>query len=107
MLRTLLFLFMGAGVLVFSFVAWMSLHPPAPPAQVVTKVVVLAAANVLRAGTVLKPDDIEPRELPESEAPARRAPRHAAGPRRTVRRHGAPNAAGASGCIAGRRHAPG
>src|SRR5580704_4395090 len=70
MLRTLLFLFMGAGVLVFSFVAWLSLHPPAPPAQVVPKVVVLAAANVLRAGTLLKPDDIEPRELPESDAPA-------------------------------------
>jgi len=70
MLRTLLFLFMGAGVLVFSFVAWLSLHPPAPPVQSVPKVVVLAAANVLRAGTLLKPDDIEPRELPESDAPA-------------------------------------
>lgn len=70
MLRTLVFLFMGAGLLVFSFLAWVSLHPPAQPAPVVPKVVVLAAANVLRAGTLLKPDDIEAREMLESEAPA-------------------------------------
>ncbi len=70
MLRTLLFLFMGAGVLVFSFVAWVSLHPPAPPPAVIPKVAVLAAINTLRAGTLLKPDDIETREMIESEAPA-------------------------------------
>jgi pilus assembly protein CpaB len=70
MLRTVLFLFMGAGVLVFSFVAWTTLHPPAPAAPVIPKVVVLAAAQTLRAGTLLKPDDIESREMPETEAPA-------------------------------------
>ena len=70
MLRTLLFLFMGAGVLAFSFVAYLSLHPPAAPAPVVPKVTVLAAAGTLRAGTLLKPDDIEAREMLESEAPA-------------------------------------
>lgn len=70
MLRTMLFLFMGAGVLVFSFVAYKSLNPPAPPPTVVPKVVVLAAANTLRAGSLLKPDDIEAREMVESEAPA-------------------------------------
>jgi pilus assembly protein CpaB len=70
MLRTLVFLFMGAGVLVFSFLAWVSLHPPAAPQPLIPKVVVLAAANVLRAGTLLKPDDIESREMVESEAPA-------------------------------------
>jgi pilus assembly protein CpaB len=70
MLRTLLFLFMGAGVLAFSFVAYLSLHPPVAPAPVMPKVVVLAAAGTLRAGTLLKPDDIEARELLESEAPA-------------------------------------
>jgi pilus assembly protein CpaB len=70
MLRSLLFLFMGAGVLVFSFVAYETLHPPAAPAPVIPKVVVLAAASTLRAGTLLKPDDIEAREMPESEAPA-------------------------------------
>jgi pilus assembly protein CpaB len=70
MLRTLLFLFMGAGVLVFSFVAWVTLHPAAPPAPVTPKVVVLAAQTTLRAGTLLKPEDIEAREMPESDAPA-------------------------------------
>lgn len=69
MLRTLLFLFMGAGVLVFSFVAWVSLHPPAPPPVVIPKVSVLSAASTLRAGTLLKPDDVETREVVESEAP--------------------------------------
>jgi pilus assembly protein CpaB len=70
MLRTVLFLFMGAGVLAFSFVAWVSLHPPAAPAPVLAKVTVLAAAGTLRAGTLLKPDDIEAREMLENEAPA-------------------------------------
>jgi pilus assembly protein CpaB len=70
MLRTVLFLFMGAGVLVFSLVAYMSLHPPAPQAPPVAKVIVLAAANTLRAGSLLKPDDIEAREMLEGDAPA-------------------------------------
>lgn len=70
MLRTMLFLFMGAGVLVFSFVAWKSLNPPAPPVVTVPHVQVLAAANTLRAGSLLKPDDIEARDMVESEAPA-------------------------------------
>jgi len=70
MLRTMLFVFMLGGFGVFSFIAWTSLHPPAPPAPVVPKVVVLAAANTLRAGTLLKPDDIEAREMLETEAPA-------------------------------------
>ena len=70
MLRTVLFLFMGAGVLVFSLVAYMGLHPPAPPAPVIAKVLVLAAANTLRAGSLLKPDDIEARDMVEGDAPA-------------------------------------
>jgi pilus assembly protein CpaB len=70
MLRTLLFLFMGAGVLVFSFVAWVTLHPAAPPVAQVAKVTVLAAQQTLRAGTLLKPEDIEAREMPETEVPA-------------------------------------
>jgi len=70
MLRTILFLFMGAGVLVFSFVAWITLNPPAPPKQETPPVVVLAAASTLRAGTLLKPDDIEARAVPEADVPA-------------------------------------
>lgn len=70
MLRTMLFLLMGAGLLGFSFVAWVALHPPVAPPPLIPKVTVLAAASTLRAGTLLKPDDIEAREMLESEAPA-------------------------------------
>jgi pilus assembly protein CpaB len=70
MLRTMLFLLMGAGLLGFSFVAYEALHPPPPPVTVIPKVTVLAAATVLRAGTLLKPDDIEAREMRDDEAPA-------------------------------------
>jgi pilus assembly protein CpaB len=69
MLKTLLFLLMAAGLLGFSAVAWVSLHPPPPPVQQVQKVPVLAAANVLRAGTLLKPDDLEVRDVVEGEVP--------------------------------------
>jgi pilus assembly protein CpaB len=70
MLRTMLFLLMGAGLLGFSFVAWVAMHPPQAAAPPIPKVTVLAAASTLRAGTLLKPDDIEAREMLESEAPA-------------------------------------
>jgi pilus assembly protein CpaB len=70
MLRIFLFFFMAAGMAVFLFVAYASLHPPAPAVPVIPKVVVLAAGNTLRAGSLLKPDDIEARELPEDQAPA-------------------------------------
>ncbi len=70
MLKTLLFLLMAAGVLGFSAVAWVSLHPPPPPMVVVEKVNVLAAATTLRAGTLLKPDDMELHEVTEGEIPS-------------------------------------
>jgi pilus assembly protein CpaB len=70
MLRIILFFFMAAGMAVFVFVAWEGLHPPAPVMPVIPKVNVLAAANTLRAGSLLKPDDIETREMPETEEPA-------------------------------------
>ncbi len=69
MLRTMLFLLMAAGLLGFSAVAWVGLHPASPVAAPVPKVSVLAAATVLRAGTLLKPDDIEVREVNEGEVP--------------------------------------
>ncbi len=69
MLRTLLFLLMAAGVLGFSAVAWVSLHPPAPVVIPVQKIQVLAAASTLRAGTLLKPDDLEIREVTDGEIP--------------------------------------
>ena len=45
------------------------MHPPAPVVVQMQKVNVLAAAGTLRAGTLLKPDDIEIREVPEGEVP--------------------------------------
>ena len=76
MLRIFLFLFMAAGMAVFLFVAYASLHPPAQPVAVMAaKVVVLAAANTLRAGSLMKPDDIEAREMPEDRGARRCAPR--------------------------------
>ena len=69
MLKAMLFLLMAAGLLGFSAVAWVSLHPPAPVVAQIPKVNVLAAAGVLRAGTLLKPDDIEVREVLEGEVP--------------------------------------
>jgi pilus assembly protein CpaB len=69
MLKTLLFLLMAAGLLGFSAVAWVSLHPPPPPVVAVEKVNVLAAATTLRAGTLLKPDDMELHEVVEGEVP--------------------------------------
>ena len=70
MLRMMLFMFMGAGLLVFSFVAWSTLHPPAAPAPVIPRVAVLAAASTLRVGSLLKPDDIAAREMPVADVPA-------------------------------------
>ena len=69
MLKTMLFLLMAAGLIGFSAVAWVSLHPPVPVVAPVPKVNVLAASGVLRAGTLLKPDDIEIREVLEGEVP--------------------------------------
>jgi pilus assembly protein CpaB len=69
MLRALLFILMAAGVLGFSAVAWVSLHPPAPVVVPIQKVDVLAAGTTLRAGTLLKPDDLEIREINEGEVP--------------------------------------
>jgi len=69
MLRTLLLLLMAAGVLGFSAVAWVSMHPAAPVVVQVQKVQVLAAANTLRAGQLLKPDDLEIREVTDGEVP--------------------------------------
>jgi pilus assembly protein CpaB len=69
MLRTLLFLLMAAGVVGFSAVAWVSVHPSAPTAAPIQMVNVLAAGSTLRAGTLLKPDDLEIRQIAEGDVP--------------------------------------
>ncbi len=70
MLKALLFLLMAGGLFGFSATAWVYMHPPAPVAVAVQKVTILAAAGTFRAGTLLKPDDLETKELPESDVPA-------------------------------------
>ena len=71
--RAALFMLMAIGLAGFGAVAWINLHP-AQPAQTTTtapndKLPVLIAARPLRAGTLLKPDDLttelrSPRDIP-------------------------------------------
>ena len=69
MLRTLLFLLMAGGLLGFSTTAWVYMHPVSPAPAEIRKIEVLAAAGTLRAGTLLKPDDLEMKEVAEGEVP--------------------------------------
>ena len=69
MLRSLLFLLMAGGLLGFSTTAWVYMHPAAPAPIEIQKVNVLAAVGTLRAGTLLKPDDLEMKEVPEGDVP--------------------------------------
>ena len=69
MLRTLLFLLMAGGLLGFSATAWVYMHPPAPVVVPIQKTNILAAAGTMRAGTLLKPDDLEIREVPDTDIP--------------------------------------
>jgi pilus assembly protein CpaB len=63
-LRIALFILMAAGLTGFGAVAWISTHPAAPVPEVAlastppVMVAVLAAAHTLRAGSLLKPDDL-------------------------------------------------
>jgi pilus assembly protein CpaB len=70
-LRLAFFALMALGLLGFGTVAWISTRPPpADPATVAAtaKVVVLTAAKPVRAGTLLKPEDIGTREITQGEA---------------------------------------
>ncbi len=69
MLKTLLFLLMAGGLVMISLVAYRTLNPPPPPVQTVEKVQVLAANGTLRVGTLLKPDDLEIKEVEEGAVP--------------------------------------
>jgi pilus assembly protein CpaB len=72
-LRIALFILMAAGLLGFGAVAWVSSHPrstvtaQAPKPATVT---VLALARDVRAGTLLKADDLTTRELAPADAGA-------------------------------------
>ncbi len=74
-LRTALVVAIVLGLGGFGLVGWIGLHLPAKPPAVVAsapspKVQVLVAARALRAGNLLKYDDIQPREMLASAVPA-------------------------------------
>ena len=73
--RIALFLLMGLGLAGFGVVAWINLHPVRPPPSAVAtapsdKVAILAAARPLRAGTLLKPEDLTVEQRSAHDAPA-------------------------------------
>lgn len=73
--RAALFLLMGLGLAGFGVVAWINMHPATQPAPVEAiapsdKVAVLIAARPLRAGTLLKPEDLTVEQRPAKDVPA-------------------------------------
>jgi len=68
-LRLILFALMGIGIIGFTGVAWMASHPTneaiaaATPLVPATKIRVISINRAVRAGVLLKPDDIGGREL--------------------------------------------
>jgi pilus assembly protein CpaB len=72
--RIVLFVLMGVGLTGFGVVAWINLHPAAPPpsAESATpndNVSLLIAAKSLRAGALLKPDDLAVEQRPAKNVP--------------------------------------
>jgi pilus assembly protein CpaB len=73
-IRVTFFLLMALGLIGFGTVAWISTRPPAqaPVAAVAppAKVTVLVAAHAVRAGSLLKPEDLKAKEMPQADAGA-------------------------------------
>jgi pilus assembly protein CpaB len=74
--RVALLLLMAVGLAGFGAVAWISLHPsnPAPVAAdgsllANEKVPILVAARPLRAGSLLKPEDLAAQDMPAGKVP--------------------------------------
>ena len=81
LLRVALFIVMAVGLAGFGTVAWISTRTPAPPppkavaiAAPSVTVPVLAAAHTLRAGALLKPDDLTTAVLPPAQVPQGASP---------------------------------
>jgi pilus assembly protein CpaB len=75
LVRVALFLLMGIGLAGFGAVAWINLHPARPPVQTAAPapdetVAVLTAARPLRAGSLLKPEDLTVGKLSPNDVPA-------------------------------------
>jgi pilus assembly protein CpaB len=73
--RIMFFALMAIGLVGFGTVAWISTRPPPPPPQVAAppppaKVAVLGAARPLRAGSLLKPEDLAAKEILVSDQTA-------------------------------------
>ncbi len=72
--RIALFMLMAIGLAGFGAVAWINLHPATPPAQTSgatgDRVPVLTAARPLRAGTLLKPEDLATEQRAPNDVPA-------------------------------------
>src|SRR3954464_15344727 len=69
--RLAFFALMALGLVGFGTVAWISTRPPPPDAATVAasaKVMVLTATKPVRAGTLLKPEDIGAKEVTQHEA---------------------------------------
>lgn len=70
-LRVAFFALMALGLFGFGTIAWVSTRPASPDAAAMaatTKVAVLVAAKPVRAGTLLKPEDISAKELARKDA---------------------------------------
>jgi pilus assembly protein CpaB len=73
--RIMFFALMAIGLVGFGTVAWISTRPPPPPPQLAAppppaKVAVLGAARPLRAGSLLKPEDLAAKEILVSDQTA-------------------------------------
>jgi pilus assembly protein CpaB len=73
--RIMFFALMAIGLVGFGTVAWISTRPPPPPPQVAAppppaKIAVLGAARPLRAGSLLKPEDLAAKEILVSDQTA-------------------------------------
>jgi pilus assembly protein CpaB len=70
-LRLAFFALMALGLLGFGTVAWIATRPPPPDAATIAaaaKIIVLIAARPVRAGNLLKPEDLTAKEVTQREA---------------------------------------
>ncbi len=71
-LRIAFFALMAIGLSGFGAIAWIVTRPPAPAHVAVaapTKTTVLTAAHAVRAGSLLKPEDLAVKQIPSKDLP--------------------------------------